>query len=707
MTRRPVKVLWIAKGLGPGGAEHLLLAAAATHDRELVSLECAYVLPWKDHLASRLEQLGVRTHCVSTRRRDRLWPLHLRNLVRSGDFDVVHVHSPLPGSVARLIVRTMPKSTRPAVVCTEHNTWSTHHVLTRWANRLTGRWDAADIAVTEESRLSMRGPMAERAETLLHGIDVAPIARQREERTTTRTELGLDPHEIVIGTVANFREQKDYPNLLAAAKLLADRGVTARIVAVGQGPLEAEMRTLCTELGLNDRVILTGFRADATRVMGACDIFTLASKWEGLPVALMEALALGLAVVATRVGGVAESMHDGVDALLVPAGNPTALADAWQTVATDTALRQHLASAARTRAAEFDVTRAVRRLEQVYAQVARQHPPAEVVASATEKPSRRAASAGLEIRAATAADRPAIIELCRSSLGWGDDTRFERLFAWKHDHNAFGPSPTWVALDGDRIVGLRAFMRWEFLRGGVVLRAVRAVDTATHPDYQGKGLFTALTMRGLAEMRSDGVDFVFNSPNSQSRPGYLKMGWQVVGRVPSAAHLTGPLSAVRTIRARTAADHWSLPVDIAEPAGAWLSTAAWQDLLREPTDVRELSTRLDTDVLAWRYGGDLLNYRAIANDTAAAIIRVRNRGPATEVVLARTFGDPVAAERLATRAAKACGADHTIRIGAPDLRHGWVPLPGGGPVLTWRRVNEAAMPPLPNWSLSLGDIELF
>ena len=152
------------------------------------------------------------------------------------------------------------------------------------------------------------------------------------------------------------------------------------------------MRTLCTELGLNDRVILTGFRADATRVMGACDIFTLASKWEGLPVALMEALALGLAVVATRVGGVAESMHDGVDALLVPAGNPTALADAWQRVATDTALRQRLASAARTRAAEFDVTRAVRRLEQVYAQVARQHPPAEVVASATEKPSRRAAS---------------------------------------------------------------------------------------------------------------------------------------------------------------------------------------------------------------------------------------------------------------------------------------------------------------------------
>ena len=73
-------------------------------------------------------------------------------------------------------------------------------------------------------------------------------------------------------------------------------------------------------------------------------------------------------------------------------------------------------------------------------------------------------------------------------------------------------------------------MRWEFQRGDEVFRCVRAVDTATHPDYQGRGLFTRLTKAALPELVADGVKFVFNTPNDQSRPGYLKMGWQAVGR---------------------------------------------------------------------------------------------------------------------------------------------------------------------------------
>ena len=97
--------------------------------------------------------------------------------------------------------------------------------------------------------------------------------------------------------------------------------------------------------------------------MGACDVFTLASQWEGLPVALMEALALGLPVVATNVGGVAEEMHDGVDALLVRPSDPPALADALERVVTDPALRDQLGAASFARAGDFDVHRAVDRIE--------------------------------------------------------------------------------------------------------------------------------------------------------------------------------------------------------------------------------------------------------------------------------------------------------------------------------------------------------
>ena len=216
----------------------------------------------------------------------------------------------------------------------------------------------------------MTGPVAKRAETLQHGIDVEATAKAVADRDAVRGELGIGVDEIVVGTVANFRPQKDYPNLLRAARLLADRDVPVRVVAVGQGPQEAETRQLRDDLGLADRVILTGFRDDAVRVMGACDIFTLASQWEGLPVALMEALALGLPVVATNVGGVGEEMHDGVDALLVPPRDPVALADGIERVVIDPLLRERLSAAASTRAADFDVRRAVDRIEAAYTELA-------------------------------------------------------------------------------------------------------------------------------------------------------------------------------------------------------------------------------------------------------------------------------------------------------------------------------------------------
>src|ERR1700674_4101384 len=96
----------------------------------------------------------------------------------------------------------------------------------------------------------------------------------------------------------------------------------------------------------------------------------------------------------------------------------------------------------------------------------------------------------LQIREYRDADEAAVLELLQASLGWVPDTQYGRFFAWKHRQNPFGRSPAWVAVDGERIAGFRIFLRWEFTRGGDVVRAVRAVDTATHPDYQGRGVFS-------------------------------------------------------------------------------------------------------------------------------------------------------------------------------------------------------------------------
>ena len=170
------RVLWVVKGLGPGGAEVLVAAAAEHLDRHAFTAECAYVLPWKDHLADRLERSGVRTYCLSTRRRDPWWPVRLVRLVRAGGYDVVHVHSPLPGSIARLAVRSMRRS-RPLVVATEHNGWGTFRGPTRWLNRVTGRWNDVTFAVSDEVRRSVRGAAAREVVTLSHGIDVKGVGQ--------------------------------------------------------------------------------------------------------------------------------------------------------------------------------------------------------------------------------------------------------------------------------------------------------------------------------------------------------------------------------------------------------------------------------------------------------------------------------------------------------------------------------------------------
>jgi glycosyltransferase involved in cell wall biosynthesis/GNAT superfamily N-acetyltransferase len=700
-----IRVLWVIKGLGPGGAERLLCAAARAHDRNRFHLECAFVLPYKDQLADELERAQVKTHCMGRTRTDRYWPRRLTRLVRDGGWDVVHVHSPLPGAVARLATRTIPRAKRPCLVTTEHNRWATHRAPTRWLNRLTSRWDDVSFAVTDEVRESMSGPVRRRAETLQHGIDVEETAKQSAHRDDVRAELGIAVDEVLVGTVANFRPQKDYPNLLQAARLLADRDVSVRFVAVGQGPQEAEIRKLQHQLGLDGRMILTGFRDDAVRVMAACDIFTLASKWEGLPVALMEALALGLPVVATAVGGVAEQLVDGESALLVPPGDPTALADAIGRVVSDHDVRCSLACASTGRASDFDVRNAVTRIESVYAEFA-----PEPLAEQTKPvvlPTRQCIPKGLSIREATPADRSEIIELCRVSLGWGDDPRFEQLFSWKHDENAFGPSYMWVAMNGSKIVGLRAFMRWEFVRGGEVLRTVRAVDTATHPEYQGKGLFTSMTLKAIDEVRADGVDFVFNTPNEKSRPGYLKMGWQVVGRIPVSVKVTRLGGAWRSASSWVASRHWPEPLEVGKPISSVVDQLDL-NVVDGSADRRRLSTRMSSEFLTWRYGAEFLGYRFVPQGDGGVVVRLRHRGLAKELVLLASLGlEESAVAKVVALIAAETGADHVVWLGRPDVRRGFISLPGGGPVMTWRSVNTESMPPLANWQLTMGDVELF
>lgn len=138
----------------------------------------------------------------------------------------------------------------------------------------------------------------------------------------------------------------------------------------------------------------------------------------------------------------------------------------------------------------------------------------------------------MNIRKATEHDIPSIVSLLKLSLGEGLIKKSEAMWRWKHIENPFGESPVLLAEEGDLLVGVRAFMQWRFSKDGKEYKALRAVDTATHPDHRGKGIFKKLTLALIDKVKDEGFDFIFNTPNEQSKPGYLKMGWKELGRLP-------------------------------------------------------------------------------------------------------------------------------------------------------------------------------
>jgi GNAT superfamily N-acetyltransferase len=325
------------------------------------------------------------------------------------------------------------------------------------------------------------------------------------------------------------------------------------------------------------------------------------------------------------------------------------------------------------------------------------------------------------IRPFAVADEPEVLELLDAALGGGPaGRRPPDFFRWKHLANPFGPSLMLVAEADGRLVGLRAFMRWRFVAGDRVLRAVRAVDTATHPDYQGMGVFSRLTRAALDALDGD-IDLVFNTPNQKSGPGYLKLGWQEVGRVPVAVRVRRP---ARLLTARRAGLRPAPPV-AADLAATVLEDAdALARLLRREPTPRGLATERDPAYLAWRYGAaPLLGYRAVAETrggelAGAAIFRVRRRGGLWESTIAEVLagGDAGAARRLLHRVVQAAPVDHLTfhaPAGSPTARAarlaGFLPAPAGVRLVVNSRREGIRPDPtgLGAWSLSLGDLEVF
>jgi GNAT superfamily N-acetyltransferase len=321
-------------------------------------------------------------------------------------------------------------------------------------------------------------------------------------------------------------------------------------------------------------------------------------------------------------------------------------------------------------------------------------------------------SADLEVRSARADDEESVLRLLRASLGWAVDDPNEDFFRWKHEDNAFGASPAWVALHEGRVVGYRTFLRWEFVDlDGRVIRAVRAVDTATDPAYQGRGIFRTLTLRGVAELTLAGDAFVFNTPNDQSRPGYLKMGWSVARKLPVGVLPSGPRSMASMLRSRVPAALWSEATTCGVDAGGALADPEVAQQLLQHAPRQGYRTHRTTGYLAWRTSFAPLRYRLLLvsdrdPSEGGMVFRLRRRGNAVEAaVVEQLVPDRRTGARLVHRMLRESRADYAIGL-RTSRSAGLVPLPGPGPLLTTRPL-ASSPPPASAWGLTLGDVELF
>lgn len=361
MTR--IRVLELIKSLDVGGAEKLLAERLAMTSQNEFHVEIGFLDPDRDALVDAIEDLGFSVTCLGARRRTSLgWLLRLRRMLMRSPVDVVHVHSPLMAVGVRLVIRTLGKRA-PALVSTEHSV--NYHRATQWLNMLTIHMDERVIAVSTAVERGKVAKRSQRVTVVRHGANLSRIHKLRHDRDHLTRTFGLPPGPRVV-TVANYRAEKDLETLLAAAELVHQRVPSAHFLLAGSGPDADALRSIITERQMTTYVHLLGLVDDAVRLTACADVFALTSIREGLPVAVMEALACGLPVVATNVGGLSDMIVDGENGFLTPTRSPEETSERLVQLLLDRELLARMGNAALESSVRFDMRRATREIEQIY-----------------------------------------------------------------------------------------------------------------------------------------------------------------------------------------------------------------------------------------------------------------------------------------------------------------------------------------------------
>lgn len=314
-----------------------------------------------------LESLGIdATYLHKSKFDPATLPALLKEIDRRGA-DLLHMH----GYGATTFGRLAAARRRLPAVLHEHANLTDTPWFQKIADRLLAPYTDIALAVSKSTaQFVVRARLIpeDRTRVVYLGVPLEEFSRLRsgDEIGAARRALGVAPDTFAVGTVTRLMPSKGNEYLVEAARLVADRIPRARFYIVGEGELQKELEARARALELGDRLTFCGFRRDVAEAFSAFDLAVFPSLWEGTPLTVLEALAMGKTIVATDADGLQDVLTDGTDARIVPRRDAPALADAIVSLAGDERERARLAANARETGAAYDIDVFVRKMQRLY-----------------------------------------------------------------------------------------------------------------------------------------------------------------------------------------------------------------------------------------------------------------------------------------------------------------------------------------------------
>jgi|TARA_R100000455_G_C6265067_1_gene120299 glycosyltransferase involved in cell wall biosynthesis len=423
---KKIKVLHLIKSLGRGGAEKLIPETASVHDQNRFEFHCLYFYHQQENIVDELERAGIQVHLIPSGNLGLFFQVKkVSSFIKENNFDLIHAHLPWAGILARFVGLNLPIP----IVYTEHNTWDRYNKVSYWGNRLTFKKQDLAIAVSNEVALSMqlnsiwdpykrggrlkirvvqngvntevfkkretrserlearseKGEIrSERREARSENEDVRSESRveirdSREEKREKVVEvdsllikerMGIPSSSKIIGKVAVFRSQKRLWLWVEVAIRILKKHPTTHFLLVGDGDWRERIEKQIKDSGFEKNFHLVGVQKEVIPYLNLMDIYLSSSEFEGLPIAMLEAMACEIPVVSTRAGGIGEVIQHGKQGFLCHVDEWEHLEDYSIQLLEDEELLAKMGIEARKQVEEkFSMQSMVEQLEKIYEEV--------------------------------------------------------------------------------------------------------------------------------------------------------------------------------------------------------------------------------------------------------------------------------------------------------------------------------------------------